>query len=322
MCITTGNRRAARHSGMVTTYSRQHRHLYRTVKRRAREIERIAARKGPGYQGRLRGLYRKLLDLAAMILDRAEQLRASMSVQDGVDLEIMACNAQLKQFMGLTHQVCGTDTRRVLEGQTVPNRDKLFSVFETHIHLYERGKAAEPVHFGRQVLVYEDGVGFITHAYLMAREKDGRQGHDSVAFRVEFYCFHCTASCTFRGHDWLNCRRGLCPYWRMEEQGQHDGGQGSDNERDEKQAAVVGCLALCENLLQQVGAERVGRQRARSQDHRVEEALGAGPHVFREILIHEDIDCGEEEPVADAVQRLDGGNGRRIREKGVHQEAR
>jgi len=53
----------------------------------------------------------------------------------------------------------------------------LFSIFETHTQLYKRGKAAEPVQFGRQVLVYEDGAGFITHAYLLPRNADD---HDVV----------------------------------------------------------------------------------------------------------------------------------------------
>jgi hypothetical protein len=62
----------------------------------------------------------------------------------------------------------------VLQGENVPNNEKLFSVFETHTQLYKRGKAAEPVQFGRQVLIYEDGAGFITHAYLMPRDADDR----------------------------------------------------------------------------------------------------------------------------------------------------
>lgn len=54
---------------------------------------------------------------------------------------------------------------------TVPNSDKLFSMFEPHTQLYKRGKAGEPVQFGRQVLVYEDAVGFIVHHSLMPREQ-------------------------------------------------------------------------------------------------------------------------------------------------------
>ena len=156
---------------------RQHRQLYRKARRLVRAIDRLAARKGTGYQARLQGLYRELLELAAMVLVRAERLRAHRSVQAAMDPEVLAEDVPLKEFLRLTRLVCGTATRRVLEGQSVPNRDKLFSLFETHTQLYKRGKAAQPVQFGRQVLVYEDAVGFITHAYLMPRAQDD---HDVV----------------------------------------------------------------------------------------------------------------------------------------------
>jgi hypothetical protein len=80
----------------------------------------------------------------------------------------------LKDFVQRTRQVCGTATRRILDDPTGVNREKLFSVFETHTPLDQRGKAAEPVPFGRQVLIDEDAVGFITPAYLLPREQEDR----------------------------------------------------------------------------------------------------------------------------------------------------
>ena len=62
----------------------------------------------------------------------------------------------------------------MLQGENVPNSEKLFSIFEPHTQLYKRGKAAQPVQFGRQILIYEDGAGFISHAYLMPRDADDR----------------------------------------------------------------------------------------------------------------------------------------------------
>ena len=44
---------------------------------------------------------------------------------------------------------------RIMKDETGPNSDKLFSMFEPHTQLYKRGKAGEPVQFGRQVLVYK-----------------------------------------------------------------------------------------------------------------------------------------------------------------------
>ena len=156
---------------------RQHQHLYQKVKSLTRQIDRIAARKGTGYQQRLQRLYRELLGLTETVLERADQLRERLRNKEKASGEVLALDAQLKVFLERTHHVCGTARRRVLQGENVPNAEKLFSIFETHTQLYKRGKAAEPVQFGRQVLVYEDGAGFIAHAYLLPRDADD---HDVV----------------------------------------------------------------------------------------------------------------------------------------------
>jgi len=156
---------------------RQHKHLYRKTKALAREIDRVAARKGSGYQERLKVLYRQLLDVAEIILARAEKLRKRLLRRPPTEAEALALDAELQVFLERTRHVCGTARRRVLQGENVPNREKLFSIFETHTQLYKRGKPAEPVQFGRQALVYEDGAGFVCHAYLLPRDKDD---HDVV----------------------------------------------------------------------------------------------------------------------------------------------
>lgn len=153
---------------------RQHKHLYQEAKGLARQIDRVAARKGNGYEQRLQRLYRELLGLAETVLGRADKLRESLNNQGKASGEVLALDAQLKIFLERTRHVCGTARRRVLQGETIPNHEKLFSIFETHTQLYKRGKAAEPVQFGRLVLLYEDGAGFITHAYLMPRDADDR----------------------------------------------------------------------------------------------------------------------------------------------------
>jgi hypothetical protein len=153
---------------------RQHKHLYRKAKCLGRRIERLAARKGKGYQQRMEGLYRELLGLAETVLTRADELRACLKNKRKAGDEVLSLDAQLQTFLERTRHVCGTARRRVLKGESVPNAEKLFSIFETHTQLYKRGKAAQPVQFGRQVLVYEDAAGFIAHAYLMPRDADDR----------------------------------------------------------------------------------------------------------------------------------------------------
>jgi len=152
---------------------RQHEHLHKKAKRLSRQIDRIATRKGNNYKKRLVNPYRELLALADTILSRAEKLQKRLK-RHSWDLTLMVLDAELSDFLEKTRHVCGTARRRVLQDEQVPNSEKLFSIFEPHTQLYKRGKAGKPVQFGRQVLIYEDGAGFVTHAYLMPRDADDR----------------------------------------------------------------------------------------------------------------------------------------------------
>ncbi len=150
---------------------RQHAHLLKRVKRTSREIARIAARKGGHYKKRLKVAYRKLLKLAGRILARAHEICEKPGTRDVL---AQARVVELTTFIERTKHVMGTARRRVIEGESVPNEDKLFSIFEPHTQLYKRGKAGEPVQFGRLVMVYEDAVGFITHHHLLPRDVGDR----------------------------------------------------------------------------------------------------------------------------------------------------
>ena len=148
---------------------RQHRQLFKKLKQTSRDIGRIAKHKGAKYQERLAAQYRLLLNRANAILVRAETTCETLERDFELDLPATFNIAELRRFSGLTRQVSNTARRRVLEGETVPNADKLFSLFEPHTQLYRRGKAGQPNQFGRQVLVFEDRLGFISHHCLMER---------------------------------------------------------------------------------------------------------------------------------------------------------
>jgi hypothetical protein len=137
------------------------------VKRTARQIARSASRQGAKYKTRLKSAYQKLLKLATKIIARARDLCEELI--DG-DMWTSLPLVELATFIERSEQVMDTARRRVIEGESVPNEDKLFSIFEPHTQLYKRGKAGEPLQFGRLVLVYEDAVGFLTHHHLLPRD--------------------------------------------------------------------------------------------------------------------------------------------------------
>ena len=150
---------------------RQHKHLFRKAKKLARDIDRIAAKKGSGYKERLKPLYRDLLALAGTVCGRAEELREALKNSGGAMPETLALDQQLDTFLQRTRQVCEIARRRVLGDETIENQEKLFSIFEPHTQLYKRGKAGQEIQLGRLVLIFEDGAGFISHYALMARDQ-------------------------------------------------------------------------------------------------------------------------------------------------------
>lgn len=148
---------------------RQHEHLFKKVKQTARQISRISSKKGAKYKERLAAQYRKLLKRTDKILARAKETCQVLQNKGELNVMAIARMTEIQVFVERTEQVCGTARRRVLQGETVPNEDKLFSIFEPHTQLYKRGKAGQPMQFGRLVLVFEDAVGFILHHHVMAR---------------------------------------------------------------------------------------------------------------------------------------------------------
>lgn len=149
---------------------RQHAHLQKKIKHLCREIGRVSTRKNPKAQENLKKLYAKLLKRAESILSRADKLVKNAAVSSALlDGRI----EQIRIFIERTRHVASTAYRRVILGEKVPNEEKLFSIFEPHTQLYQRGKAGQEIQFGRLVMIYEDGMGFITHYYLLKRnEKD------------------------------------------------------------------------------------------------------------------------------------------------------
>jgi IS5 family transposase len=144
---------------------RQSKHLLRRIKSCVRTISQISASKSPNVLKGLSSAYGRLLNRTAMILERAKTLQ-----KQGEAEGLSILSQELLDWIELTQQVCDTAYRRVILNEDVPNCDKLFSLFETHTQLYRRGKAGTPNQFGRLVLVFEDGAGFISHYHLMDRE--------------------------------------------------------------------------------------------------------------------------------------------------------
>ena len=129
---------------------RQHEHWLHKVKKQVRDIDRASRTKTQAGKARLQAGYKELLQLAGELLQRGRQLAALLQAPAHVSVLAGAGGADAKELLhyaDLTAQVCDTARRHVLEGETVPNEDKIFSIFEPHTELIKRGKQPVPIQF-------------------------------------------------------------------------------------------------------------------------------------------------------------------------------
>lgn len=76
---------------------------------------------------------------------------------------------QLENFRALGLKVVNQTRRRVLEGEQVPNDEKVFSIFEPHTELLKRGKAGKPIEFGHMILIQQVESKYITGYEVFSR---------------------------------------------------------------------------------------------------------------------------------------------------------
>ena len=112
--------------------------------------------------GLLISLLEGILDWVPTLCDRvrAEASRSSLSVCDLLALESRV--AEIEDVVPLGRQAVDQARRRVLQGEQVPNDEKLFSIFEPHTELLIRGKANKDVEFGHMVNICQVASKFIT----------------------------------------------------------------------------------------------------------------------------------------------------------------
>jgi IS5 family transposase len=112
--------------------------------------------------GRLIGLVDGILGWTPSVCER---LRAGLAeggygVMDAIMIESVI--DQLEHFRTLGLKVVDQARRRVIEGEQVPNDEKIFSIFESHTELIKRGKAGKPIEFGHMIKIQQVEGKFIT----------------------------------------------------------------------------------------------------------------------------------------------------------------
>jgi transposase, IS5 family len=140
----------------------------RAARRRMQTIERMSAKQRqeqqvPKYRELLR-ITQEVVDSARRLLPQTQNTR-DLNAQN--DIAITGLRKEIEHYCQLADQVLNQTRRRVLEGETVPASEKIFSIFEPHTDMIKRGKVSKPVEFGHKVFLAESEQGLITHYEIL-----------------------------------------------------------------------------------------------------------------------------------------------------------
>ena len=80
--------------------------------------------------------------------------------------------AALENYQSHVRKFMDQIDRRVIQGETIPHEEKLFSIFQPHTEWICKGKAGVPVELGLRVCVMEDQHRFILHHQVMEKQTD------------------------------------------------------------------------------------------------------------------------------------------------------
>ena len=154
---------------------RQYRHHFKKVRkafRKARKLKSSTSRDETVRQKReelINDTHRQYVDLVESLVARAKQ---TLSIPDCMDVGNMATILVIEKFVGDAERQIDQIRRRVLNGETIPHHEKVFSIFEEHTEWICKGKAGVPQELGLAVCIMEDQYGFVLHHQVMEGQKD------------------------------------------------------------------------------------------------------------------------------------------------------
>jgi len=154
----------------------------RAARRRMQEIQRLTPKERHERQTEK---YRQLIGITAEVVKSArkvlQQTRKARGKNLATDLTIDELRKEIVHYCELGDLVIDQARRRVLQGEQVPNADKIYSIFETHTDLIKRGKVLTPVEFGHKVFLAESAQGLITqYEVLQGNPGDDQQVEPSL----------------------------------------------------------------------------------------------------------------------------------------------
>jgi hypothetical protein len=156
---------------------RQHRYNVRHLKRLMRQAQNKKRAKAISAEGQQKNAalvvqaHQAYLEAAGHYLNKAQATLAEFDQSLGDEFDVIR-KLEIEGFMRHAKRQIDQTRRRVIQGETIPHGEKVFSIFEPHTEWVSKGKAGVPVELGVKVCILEDQYQFILHHQVMQQQTD------------------------------------------------------------------------------------------------------------------------------------------------------
>jgi len=113
--------------------------------------------------------FRTLIERVEWIVGVAAQFCETF--RSSSSLELAGVALELHAYLPSMHTVVATARRANVQGETVPASERVFSLFEPHTELIQRGRRQKPLEFGHKLLLCETAEKFITDYEVYERQQ-------------------------------------------------------------------------------------------------------------------------------------------------------
>jgi hypothetical protein len=113
----------------------------------------------------------EFIAFARTIVERAAETLSSVS---DTDVVIYLRREVIWNYIRHANRQIDQIERRVVNGESIPHAEKVFSIFEEHTRWIKKGKAGVPQQLGLNVCIVKDQYGFILHHRVMESETDDK----------------------------------------------------------------------------------------------------------------------------------------------------
>jgi hypothetical protein len=132
------------------------------------------------------------LEFAETIIEKARETIYSIR-SDSIVVQLRI--QEILEYIAHAERQIDQIRRRVIEGETIPHEEKVFSIFEEHTEWIKKGKAGVFVELGLRVCIVKDQFGFILHHRVMQNETDDKVAVLIIKETIER--FNDLSSCSF-----------------------------------------------------------------------------------------------------------------------------